>query len=145
MEIIFSKDENYIHDLSASLVQDNYNKTKNENINPKIYAQKLLNEGVYVLDENKNFKGGINYHTDFYGWINIYMTWVSPELRGMGYGSRLIDALKNFAKEKGYTGIRTETWEFQAKGFYEKNGFVLYGELDDHPKGIKEYYLYYKV
>lgn len=143
MEIKFSKEKSYIKELSVALVNDNYNKSKNENLNPKIYSKELLNEGVYILDDEK-FKGGINFFTDYYGWVNIYMTWLSPELRGMGYGSKLIDALKKFAKENGYTGIRTETWEFQARGFYEKNGFTLYGELEDHPKGIKEYYLYYK-
>lgn len=144
LNIIYSTEQNYIDKLSKELVYDNYKKSNNENLNPKIYHQELINSGFYILDDDE-FLGGINFYSDFYGWLHIYMTWLSPKIRGKHFGTQLINQLKKFAKENNFIGITTETWEFQAKGFYEKNDFVLYGELNDHPKGIKEYYLFWKV
>ena len=39
------------------------------------------------------------------------------------------------------TGIRMETWDFQAKGFYEKNGYSVFAEIKDCPPGTIDYYL----
>ncbi|MHC5783296.1 GNAT family N-acetyltransferase [Aliivibrio fischeri] len=41
----------------------------------------------------------------------------------IGIGSKLIAELELFSKEKGLQQIRTETLDFQAKPFYEKNGY----------------------
>jgi hypothetical protein len=34
-----------------------------------------------------------------------------------------------------------DTFDFQARGFYERNGYELFGTLDDCPPGHKRYYL----
>lgn len=39
------------------------------------------------------------------------------------------------------TGIRMETWDFQARGFYEKNGYNVFGEIKDCPPGTICYFL----
>ena len=48
---------------------------------------------------------------------------------------------ERFAKEKGFAYIRTETTDFQAKPFYEKLGYRVFGELTDYPKGHTTYCL----
>ena len=45
------------------------------------------------------------------------------------------------AKAKKLSQLRTETLDFQAKPFYQKQGFEVYGELQDTPKGHTTYFL----
>ncbi len=55
--------------------------------------------------------------------------------------SVFFEAAENFAKAKGFSYIRTETLSFQARPFYEKLGYKLFGELPDYPKGHTTYCL----
>ena len=45
------------------------------------------------------------------------------------------------ARADGCVGVWLDTYEFQARGFYEKLGFDLFGTLDDHPIGQKRFFL----
>ena len=49
--------------------------------------------------------------------------------------------VENLAKKLNMNGIRVETWDFQAKGFYEKQGFEVFAELKDCPPKTIEYQL----
>lgn len=44
-------------------------------------------------------------------------------------------------KEKGGKLVHLDTFDFQAKDFYLKNGYEVFGVLEDCPKGHKRYYL----
>lgn len=48
---------------------------------------------------------------------------------------------EQFAKAQGFSYIRTETLDIQAKPFYEKQGFSVFAELPDCPKGHTTYCL----
>jgi GNAT superfamily N-acetyltransferase len=93
----------------------------------------------------KNSQGeivaGIN--AIMYRWKCIWVDylWVSDEVRGKGYGSLLLKKLEEEGKKQGSHLIHLDTFDWQAKDFYLKNGFELYGELDDCPKGHKLFYL----
>ena len=39
------------------------------------------------------------------------------------------------------TGIWLDTFSFQARRFYEKLGYVVFGELPDYPAGHSRYFL----
>jgi ribosomal protein S18 acetylase RimI-like enzyme len=45
------------------------------------------------------------------------------------------------AREAGCAGIWLDTYEFQARGFYERLGFTLFGTLPDHPVGQRRFFL----
>lgn len=51
---------------------------------------------------------------------------VLPEHRGRGYGSKLVDFAKNFAKQKDFLRITllTDKPNARSTGFYKKHGFV---------------------
>ena len=44
-------------------------------------------------------------------------------------------------REKGCHLIHLDTFDFQAKDFYIKHGYEVFGVLDECPKKHKRYYL----
>ncbi len=58
-----------------------------------------------------------------HGYLQSLM--VTEAFRGQGVGARLLEASQRWAREKGATEMRVETWEFEAGPlrFYEKNDY----------------------
>ena len=78
-----------------------------------------------------------------YCWNVAYIDtlWVDSEYRGKGVGARLLSEIEESAKAKGCYLIHLDTFDFQAKAFYEKQGYITFGVLDDCPKGHCRYYM----
>lgn len=76
-----------------------------------------------------------------YGWMFVDLLFVPERLRGQGVGRQLMAEAERVGREHGLVGIRLDTFEFQARGFYEKLGFVVFGEIGDHPPGSSRYFL----
>lgn len=76
-----------------------------------------------------------------YNWYFLDLLWLSKSCRGKNIGTDIIKTIEKFAKDKNLTGVRMETWDFQARGFYEKLGYSVYGKIDDCPPGATNYYL----
>lgn len=95
-----------------------------------------------MKDDKGNVLGGINCILN-YCWNTMYidMLWVDETYRKRGYASKLLQEIEEIAKEKGCTLIHLETMDFQAKGFYLKNGYEIFGELDNVPYGHRRYYM----
>lgn len=59
-----------------------------------------------------------------------------PEsLRGSGLGSQLLQAFEDEARRRGCRHAVLYTLSFQAPGFYEKHGWVRFGEIPCEPQG----------
>lgn len=99
--------------------------------------------GNVILYDDKKVIGGAEGQVRF-GWYHLENLWISEEYRGKDHGTKIIEMIEEFAKEKGAIGIRTETWSFQAPNFYKKQGFIEYGKLEDSPPGYVEYLFYKK-
>lgn len=93
-----------------------------------------------VLDAKGKIIAGLNGGI-YWGCAYVEILWVDREHRKSGLGSRLLKEVEREVKEKGGHMIYLDTFDFQAKDFYLKNGFELFGTLDDYPKGHKRYYL----
>jgi GNAT superfamily N-acetyltransferase len=76
-----------------------------------------------------------------YDWMFIELLVVPEAARGSGLGRQLMAQAEAMAQSEGCTGIWLDTYEFQARGFYEKLGFSLFGTLDDYPAGHHRYFL----
>lgn len=76
------------------------------------------------------------------GWMFIELLFVPERLRGQGVGRQLMAEAERIAREHGLVGIRLDTFEFQARGFYEKLGFTVFGEIADNPPGSSRYFLH---
>ena len=76
-----------------------------------------------------------------YDWLFIELLAVPEAARGQGLGRRLMDQAEAIARDAACTGIWLDTYEFQARGFYEKLDYTLFGTLDDYPAGQKRFFL----
>ena len=56
-------------------------------------------------------------------------------------GSLLLEEVENDAKSKGAKLIHLDTFDFQAKEFYEKQGYIVFGILENCPEKHYRYYL----
>ncbi|PPD14110.1 MAG: GNAT family N-acetyltransferase [Methylobacterium sp.] len=77
----------------------------------------------------------------FHGWIYVDLLWISEELRGQDIGSRVMDELEAYARSLGGRGIHLTTYSWQARPFYEKRGFRVFGEISPYPEGHSCYWL----
>ncbi|MBU3208949.1 GNAT family N-acetyltransferase [Clostridium algidicarnis] len=90
---------------------------------------------------NGDILAGIN--SVLYCWNCLYLDtlWVKEESRQCGYGSTLLNEVEKIAKEKGCKLIHLDTFDFQAKDFYLKHGYEVFGVLEDCPLKHKRYYM----
>lgn len=76
-----------------------------------------------------------------YDWLILQYLWVNELHRDKGVGSDLMRQLDQLALRRELYGIHLDTFEFQARSFYEKMGFMVFGELEHHPQGFKRYFM----
>jgi GNAT superfamily N-acetyltransferase len=117
--------------IAAPLQQFN-----NENGPPANYSSLVLQ----VLNAEGNVTGGL-FGKIAYDWLHIEFLVVPESLRGQGMGRALMQQAESIALELGCTGIHLDTLAFQARGFYEKLGYTVFGTLDDFPKGGAHYFM----
>jgi GNAT superfamily N-acetyltransferase len=96
--------------------------------------------GFFLKNPRGEILGGVTGHV-WGGWMHVNFLWVTEMLRGQGYGTRLMNAAEDFAAEHGATGATLETMSFHAPDFYQKRGYVVFGQLDDYPPGHTKYFL----
>jgi GNAT superfamily N-acetyltransferase len=84
--------------------------------------------------------GGVIGET-YWGWLYIDLLWVKDELRGRGYGHRLLTLAEQEARQRGAKNAYLDTFSFQASDFYKRHGYEIFGELQDFPPGHQRYFL----
>lgn len=95
---------------------------------------------LYVRDPENTIRGGL---VGFlaWQWLSIDLLWVDEPLRCQGYGTALLARAEQAAREAGCIAARLDTYEFQARPFYERHGYTVYGELAGYPAGTRTYLL----
>ncbi|MFD1704252.1 GNAT family N-acetyltransferase [Methylopila henanensis] len=84
--------------------------------------------------------GGLWGRTSF-DWLYVELLVVPERLRGAGFGRALLDRAEREARARGCAGIWLDTFDFQARGFYEKLGFEVFGSISGHPRGRERFFL----
>ncbi|MCR1973852.1 GNAT family N-acetyltransferase [Clostridium sporogenes] len=94
-----------------------------------------------IEDTNGEIIAGIL--SKMYCWNCIYIDvlWVKEGYRKDGLGTKLLEELEKIAKEKDCHLIHLDTFDFQAKDFYIKHGYEIFGILDECPENHKRYFM----
>lgn len=95
---------------------------------------------VLLYDPQEKLLGGLIGHT-IWNWLDIDLFWLDESARHLGYGTQIIQAAEAEARQRGCQKSKVETYSFQARGFYEKNGYRVVGQIDDFPPGTIDYTL----
>lgn len=94
-----------------------------------------------IADTYGDIIAGIN--SKMYCWNCLYIDvlWVKEEYRKEGLGSKILNEIEKVAKDKGCYLIHLDTFDFQAKDFYLKHGYDIFGILDECPQRHKRYFM----
>lgn len=95
---------------------------------------------IVLRDPEGNVVGGLLGHTKWQ-WLYVATLWVADSARGQGWGTRLMQEAEDLARARGCTSVSLDTFEYQARPFYEKLGYRLFGTLEGYPPGYRQYYL----
>ena len=73
-------------------------------------------------------------------WAYVATLWVHANLRGAGWGARLMASVEDEALRRNCRGVCLTTFTHQAPGFYERLGYAEHGRLPEWPGEHRIYY-----
>jgi GNAT superfamily N-acetyltransferase len=73
--------------------------------------------------------------------LHVDVLFVPEALRGMGVGRRMMSQAEDEAVRRGCCGAWLDTFSFQARGFYERLGYTVFGTIEDCPPGHSRLFL----
>jgi GNAT superfamily N-acetyltransferase len=97
---------------------------------------------VLLSDPSTNEVIGGLWGRTFWGVCHIDVMFVPEAERGAGLGARVMAAAEEEATRRGCRLVHLDTYEFQARPFYEKLGYTVFGQLDGPPPIYPRYYMH---
>ena len=107
-----------------------------EHAGPDNYRELALS----ARDPEGRLLGGL-YGNTAWRWLFVDLLWVDAPFRRQGLGRRLLRAAESAARARGCTRAYLDTFDFQARPFYEREGYVVFGTQDEYPPGHSKFYL----
>ncbi|WP_165778768.1 GNAT family N-acetyltransferase [Leptospira perolatii] len=119
--------------LWGQLREFSTSKHKDPRLEPFDYISILAKDGDQIV-------GGLLAIMYFRG-MNLQCLWVHEKFRKQGLGKILLRKAEEAAKKFDCTVVYGNTFTFQAPDFYLKEGYKVFGTIEDYPKGYNCYYL----
>jgi len=136
-----NKEEKFREFVLNGLVEHNREKCQWFKENPLDGEDKY--ENFLAFDNEKIIGGAIGYV--LYGWYFLDLLWIEETYRGKNIGTLLMKNIEDYVQKNDLVGIRTETWDFQAKGFYEKMGYKVFATIEDCPPETTNYFFMKRI
>ncbi len=95
---------------------------------------------LILVDAGGQRVGGLLAST-YWNWLEIDTFFIPPELRRTGIGASLLRSAEQIAIQRGCEHCFLSTYSFQARGFYEKQGYFVVGALEGCPPGATYYWM----
>lgn len=99
---------------------------------------------ILAYDADERVLGGLN-GSAHWGWCYIRHFWVAESWRGRGIGRQLLAHAEMEARARQCIGLYLDTFDPGAAKFYERCGFLRFGQIDDFPPGHTRAFLYKKL
>jgi GNAT superfamily N-acetyltransferase len=115
-------------------VLDGLNRYNNEKMGKQKYKRLAIS-----LRERDSIVGGIVGEV-WTAVLFIQFFWLEQELRGRGFGTKLIKAIEDEARHFGATKSYVDTMSFQAPGFYRARGYREFGSIEGYPGGVTRHW-----
>jgi ribosomal protein S18 acetylase RimI-like enzyme len=123
--------------LTAQLRQFN-NQRSPQHLHIRTHLPQPLD--FFLRDDTGLIVGGLTAAT-YWSWLAIDHLWLREDLRSAGYGRQLLALAERSAQARGCAYAYLTTFSFQARGFYEKAGYHVVGQLTDYPPGETYFWL----
>ena len=95
---------------------------------------------VVLRDGAGEMRGGLWGYTG-YEWLFTQLLFVPADLRGAGVGTEIMRLAETEAVRRGCHSAWLDTFEFQARAFYERLGYVCFGELANYPSRYTRFFM----
>ena len=96
---------------------------------------------IFLSDpQTGDIVGGL-WGESYFSYLFINLFFIPESMRGAGLGRRLMAQAEEEAVRRGCHGVWLDTFSWQARGFYEKLGYSVFGTIDDHPPGHQRFFL----
>ncbi|WP_080844837.1 GNAT family N-acetyltransferase [Cytobacillus gottheilii] len=107
---------------------------------PKDLGGRYEEINLFLKDDNGKVYGGI-LAAVCWNWLEIYTFILDEDIRYSGYGTTLLTEVEAIALDKKCDFIKVDTLSFQALDFYQKNGYEVFGSIDQVGREFVHYYL----
>jgi len=94
-----------------------------------------------VKNNERQLLGGIQAYRVNWGILHIELLYVYDNHRDRGIASMLLRYVEKIARDNQCYLAHLETFDFQAKDFYLKQEYSIFGTLENAPKGHCRYYM----
>ena len=95
---------------------------------------------IFLRDADGRIAEGLLGET-YWGWLHINIFWLEEDARRQGLGSQLLAMAEDEGRSRNCKYAFLDTLSFQARPFYEKNGYELFATQEDYPVGHTRYFL----
>jgi GNAT superfamily N-acetyltransferase len=99
---------------------------------------------IFLRAQDGSVAGGL-LGGSFWGWLHVEIFWLHEAARGQDYGTRMLALAEQEALRRGCHHAYVDTVSFQALPFYLKQGYTVWGELEDFPAGYTRHFLQKKL
>lgn len=110
-----------------------YNATRTGALGPHPFA-------LLIRNQEGELTGGL-WARISWGWMFVELLFIPEDRRASGLGTRLMRRAEEAAIKRGCHHVWLDTFSFQARGFYEKLGYQVFGRLDDYPVGHSRFFM----
>jgi GNAT superfamily N-acetyltransferase len=76
-----------------------------------------------------------------YSHLHVDLLFIPEPLRRTGIGRRLMGDAEAEAIRRLCRGAWLDTYSFQARGFYERLGYAVFGTIEDYPPGHRRLFM----
>ena len=98
----------------------------------QIGRRKWKTIAVTVRDDAGQIVGGVTGEA-WADWLFVQLMWLDEAHRGNDHATKAMDALEAEARAFGAKQAYVDTFSSQARPFYEKRGYVVFGQLEGFP------------
>ena len=95
-----------------------------------------------IADKDGNIIAGCVAYIYQWGCLYVDDLWVDEKYRRQELGSNLLQTVEEEARNRGCYISYLDTGDFQAKPFYLKHGYTIFGTIKNHPVGHECYVLF---
>ena len=95
---------------------------------------------VSARDAQGELVGGLRGFV-FLQWLTVELLFVDEAARQQGVGRKLLVTAEQKARDLGAHSVTLSTFEWQARGFYIKQGYEECGHIDNYIQGFQLVYL----